>query len=186
MTSTTATAPIYILVPYQRGAGRIPFTAANQLAYFDGLSWAASLGWRCRSVCWRRRYQHRPRKGLPIAIRWSGCCRPRRPRPDLLRALLISSTTRGHHVRVSTPEDPASARFGETLWEFLAVLSAVCARRSLAPNGCRLGVSPKLHDVPSNDVLNAWLMSVCFRVGCSRFGPALTPFSSPSRQSSAC
>ena len=26
---------------------------------------------------------------------------------------------RGHHVRVSTPEDPASARFGETFWEFL-------------------------------------------------------------------
>ncbi|MBV9722651.1 MAG: fatty acid desaturase, partial [Mycobacterium sp.] len=26
---------------------------------------------------------------------------------------------RGHHVRVSTPADPASARFGETFWEFL-------------------------------------------------------------------
>ncbi len=26
---------------------------------------------------------------------------------------------RGHHVRVATPEDPASARFGETFWEFL-------------------------------------------------------------------
>jgi alkane 1-monooxygenase len=25
---------------------------------------------------------------------------------------------RGHHVRVATPEDPASARFGETFWEF--------------------------------------------------------------------
>ncbi len=26
---------------------------------------------------------------------------------------------RGHHVRVSTPEDPASARFGESFWSFL-------------------------------------------------------------------
>ena len=25
---------------------------------------------------------------------------------------------RGHHVRVATPEDPASARLGETLYEF--------------------------------------------------------------------
>lgn len=34
---------------------------------------------------------------------------------------------RGHHVRVATPEDPASARFGETFWEFLP-------RSVLAPN----------------------------------------------------
>ncbi len=26
---------------------------------------------------------------------------------------------RGHHVRVATPEDPASARYGESLWAFL-------------------------------------------------------------------
>jgi alkane 1-monooxygenase len=26
---------------------------------------------------------------------------------------------RGHHVRAATPEDPASARFGESLWRFL-------------------------------------------------------------------
>ncbi len=26
---------------------------------------------------------------------------------------------RGHHVRVATPEDPASARLGESFWEFL-------------------------------------------------------------------
>lgn len=26
---------------------------------------------------------------------------------------------RGHHVRVATPEDPASARFGESFWSFL-------------------------------------------------------------------
>ena len=26
---------------------------------------------------------------------------------------------RGHHTKVSTPEDPASARLGESFWEFL-------------------------------------------------------------------
>jgi alkane 1-monooxygenase len=26
---------------------------------------------------------------------------------------------RGHHVRVATPEDPASARYGESFWRFL-------------------------------------------------------------------
>ncbi|MCT7294467.1 alkane 1-monooxygenase, partial [Rhodococcus sp. PAE-6] len=26
---------------------------------------------------------------------------------------------RGHHVRVAPPEDPASARFGESCWRFL-------------------------------------------------------------------
>ena len=26
---------------------------------------------------------------------------------------------RGHHVRVATPEDPASSRMGETIWAFL-------------------------------------------------------------------
>ena len=26
---------------------------------------------------------------------------------------------RGHHVRVATPEDPASSRLGESFWEFL-------------------------------------------------------------------
>ena len=53
-------------------------------------------------------------------------------KPGLIRGLLaklaLSQTgyghfyiehNRGHHVRVATPEDPASARFGETFWEFL-------------------------------------------------------------------
>lgn len=30
----------------------------------------------------------------------------------------IVEHNRGHHVRVSTPEDPASSRYGETFWEF--------------------------------------------------------------------
>ena len=59
---------------------------------------------------------------------------------DLSRALLLSSLymhfiiehNRGHHRRVATPEDPASARFGENLYAFWArtiVFSFVSAWR---------------------------------------------------------
>src|SRR6201996_2301415 len=67
---------------------------------------------------------------------------------------------RGHHVRVSTPEDPASARFGETFWEFLprSVWGSLKSSWALeAQRMRRLNRSP-WH--PSNDVLNAWAMSV--------------------------
>jgi len=53
----------------------------------------------------------------------------KRPLVDRLlsRVLLISVSyghftvehNRGHHVRVATPEDPASARYGESYWAFL-------------------------------------------------------------------
>ena len=66
---------------------------------------------------------------------------------------------RGHHVRVATPEDPASSRLGENFYQFWprTVVGSVksawrlekrrYARKDLHP--FRLG----------NDVLNAWLMS---------------------------
>jgi alkane 1-monooxygenase len=88
---------------------------------------------------------------------------------------------RGHHVRVSTPEDPASARFGETFWEFLprsVVGSLRSALRLEAQRLRRLGVSPwNPKTYPSNDVLNAWLMSVVlWGALIAIFGPALIPF----------
>lgn len=53
----------------------------------------------------------------------------KRPRLDRLlsRVLLVTVSyghftvehNRGHHVRVATPEDPASARYGEGFWRFL-------------------------------------------------------------------
>jgi alkane 1-monooxygenase len=84
---------------------------------------------------------------------------------------------RGHHVRVATPEDPASARFGETFWEFFprSVIGGLrSAWRLEAQRLRRIGKSP-WH--PSNDVLNAWLMSVLlWGVLIAVFGPALIPF----------
>lgn len=52
--------------------------------------------------------------------------RTRRWERDLARSLLLSSLymhfiiehNRGHHRRVATPDDPASARYGETLYAF--------------------------------------------------------------------
>src|SRR5215217_1816265 len=83
----------------------------------------------------------------------------------------------GHHVRVATPEDPASARFGETFWEFLP-RSVWCSLSSSwkleAQRMRRLRKSPFNIE---NDVLNAWLMSVVlWGVLIAVFGPALIPF----------
>ncbi len=67
---------------------------------------------------------------------------------------------RGHHVRVSTPEDPASSRVGESFWEFLprTVKGSVTSAWEL--EGVRLDRLRKRHVSLQNDVLNAWLMTV--------------------------
>ncbi|MBD8506769.1 alkane 1-monooxygenase [Hoyosella sp. G463] len=67
---------------------------------------------------------------------------------------------RGHHVRVATPEDPASARFGENFWMFLprTVWGSLKSAWHLEQQRFdRMGKSPWSI---KNDVLNAWLMSV--------------------------
>jgi len=88
---------------------------------------------------------------------------------------------RGHHVRVSTPEDPASSRFGETFWEFLPRSVIGSARSSVhleAQRIRRLGKSPwNPRTYLSNDVLNAWAMSVVFfGVLIAVFGAGVIPF----------
>ncbi|WP_445161715.1 alkane 1-monooxygenase [Mycobacterium sp. Dal123C01] len=88
---------------------------------------------------------------------------------------------RGHHVRVATPEDPASSRFGETFWEFLPRSVFGSLRSSLRLEAQRIrrqGVSPwHPKTYLSNDVLNAWLMSVVLWGGLiAIFGPSLIPF----------
>ncbi|MGW2660148.1 alkane 1-monooxygenase [Nocardia tengchongensis] len=84
---------------------------------------------------------------------------------------------RGHHVRVATPEDPASARFAETFWGFLprSVWGSLRSSWELEAKRLeRLGKSPW---TIRNDVLNAWLMSVVlFGVLAAVFGPAVLPW----------
>ena len=84
---------------------------------------------------------------------------------------------RGHHVRVATPEDPASSRFGESFWTFLprSVWGSLTSSWELEKTRMqRLGKSTwSIH----NDVLNAWLMSVVlFGVLITVFGPVVIPF----------
>jgi alkane 1-monooxygenase len=88
---------------------------------------------------------------------------------------------RGHHVRVATPEDPASARFGETFWEFLPRSVFGSLKSSWELEAARLRRSGRSPWDPrtygSNDVLNAWAMSVLFYgVLIAVFGVALIPY----------
>jgi alkane 1-monooxygenase len=84
---------------------------------------------------------------------------------------------RGHHVRVATPEDPASARFGETFWEFLPRSVFGSLRSAWRLEAQRLRRQNKGPWRQSNDVLNAWLMSaVLWGVLIAAFGPAVIPF----------
>jgi alkane 1-monooxygenase len=88
---------------------------------------------------------------------------------------------RGHHVRVATPEDPASARFGETFWEFLPRSVWGSLKSSWELEAARLRRSGRSPWDPrtywSNDVLNAWAMSVVFSsVLLAVFGLALIPY----------
>jgi alkane 1-monooxygenase len=84
---------------------------------------------------------------------------------------------RGHHVRVATPEDPASARLGESFYAFLprTVLGSLRSAWELERTRLqRLGSSPW---TPRNDVLNAWAMTaVLFAALVVAFGVVVLPY----------
>ena len=67
---------------------------------------------------------------------------------------------RGHHVRVATPEDPASSRMGETFYAFWprTVFGSLRSAWRLESSRLRRRGKPVLH--PGNDVLNAWAMTL--------------------------
>ncbi|KXT57289.1 alkane 1-monooxygenase [Gordonia sp. QH-12] len=84
---------------------------------------------------------------------------------------------RGHHVRVATPEDPATSRFGESFWRFLprSVFGSLKSAWELEATRLKRLGRPVLH--PSNDVLNAWAMSiVLWGVLTAIFGWQILPF----------
>ena len=84
---------------------------------------------------------------------------------------------RGHHVRVATPEDPASARFGESFWAFFPRSVIGAARSGWALEKKRLAFRGKGPWTLENDVLNAWIISVVLFGGVIvAFGPQLIPF----------
>jgi alkane 1-monooxygenase len=84
---------------------------------------------------------------------------------------------RGHHVRVATPEDPASSRLGESFWEFLPRTVAGSLRSAWGIEAARLDRLEKSHWGPHNDVLTAWAMTVgLFAVLAVAFGPIVLPY----------
>jgi alkane 1-monooxygenase len=84
---------------------------------------------------------------------------------------------RGHHVRVATPEDPASARLGESFYRFLprTVLGSLRSAWELELVRLRRVGTSVLS--PQNDILNAWGMSVVlFGALVAIFGVVVLPY----------
>ncbi len=84
---------------------------------------------------------------------------------------------RGHHVRVATPEDPASSRLGESFWAFLPRTISGSLKSACELEKVRLGRVGKPVLSVHNDVLNAWAMSVVlFGALIAVFGVAVIPW----------
>lgn len=84
---------------------------------------------------------------------------------------------RGHHTRVATPEDPASARFGESFWAFFPRSVLGAARSGWDLEKKRLAFRGKSPWTLGNDVLNAWLMTVVLFAGVvAVLGIGVLPF----------
>ena len=84
---------------------------------------------------------------------------------------------RGHHVRVATPEDPASSRFGETFWEFLprTVFGSLQSAWHIEKERLAKRGLPVWHW--QNENLQGWAMSVVLWGGLiAAFGWIVLPF----------
>lgn len=175
----------YMFIPCQFASvifGAYLFTATNLswLGYSGGLGWAAKIGLAltvgmlggtginaAHEMGHKKDSLERWLAKITLAQTWYGH--------------FYIEHNRGHHVRVATPEDPASARFGETFWEFLPRSVWGSVRSALKLEAARIrrqGRSPwDPRTYLSNDVLNAWLMSiVLWGALIAVFGPGLIPF----------
>ena len=84
---------------------------------------------------------------------------------------------RGHHVRVATPEDPASSRLGETFWAFWPRTVAGSLKSAWRLERTRLRRLDKPTLSLRNDVLNAWAMTVVlWGVLMALFGVGILPY----------
>ncbi|HKC27066.1 MAG TPA: alkane 1-monooxygenase [Jatrophihabitans sp.] len=84
---------------------------------------------------------------------------------------------RGHHVRVATPDDPASSRLGESFWRFWPRTVVGSVRNGWRLEQSRLRRMGKRTWTLRNDVLNAWAMSVLlWAVLVAVFGVAVLPY----------
>jgi len=84
---------------------------------------------------------------------------------------------RGHHVRVATPEDPASARLGESFYGFLPRTVIGSLRSAWELERVRLARSSSSPWTPRNDILGAWAMTVVlFAALLAGFGLTVAPY----------
>ena len=84
---------------------------------------------------------------------------------------------RGHHVKVATPEDPASSRLGESFWAFLPRTVVGSLRSAWGIEVARLDRLEERHFSRHNDVLTAWAMTIALFAGLALvFGPVVLPF----------
>src|SRR5665811_246508 len=84
---------------------------------------------------------------------------------------------RGHHVRVATPEDPASARLGESFWAFLPRTVGGSLSSAWGLERTRLQRGGHSAWTLRNDILGAWAMTVVlFAALALVFGPVVLPY----------
>ena len=84
---------------------------------------------------------------------------------------------RGHHVRVATPEDPASARLGESFYAFWPRTVSGSLRSAWELERTRLARTGQGLWTLRNDILNAWAMSLVLFAGLAiAFGPVVLPY----------
>jgi alkane 1-monooxygenase len=84
---------------------------------------------------------------------------------------------RGHHLRVATVEDPASARLGESVYHFIprSVLGGL--RSAWQLEGARLAKAGRSRWSLRNDIVNAWLLSAAIFAGLvAWFGAVIIPW----------
>ena len=84
---------------------------------------------------------------------------------------------RGHHVRVATPEDPASARLGESFYAFLPRTVIGSLRSAWGLERTRLARMERSPWSLRNDILGAWAMTlVLFAALVLAFGTVVLPY----------
>jgi alkane 1-monooxygenase len=84
---------------------------------------------------------------------------------------------RGHHVRVATPEDPASSRLGESFFQFWPRTVAGSLKSAWRLEKRRYARRRQHPFRLGNDVLNAWLMTaVLWGVLVAWLGPGIAPY----------
>lgn len=84
----------------------------------------------------------------------------------------------GHHIRVATPDDPATARMGESYWRFLPRSVFGSLRSAVSYEKARLRRRGKSWwNLRHNNILNAWAMSVVLYAALiAAFGWTIAPW----------